>query len=80
MFNMKNKLCQEAFKEETEVNEELVKCFENELLLEVQSRKWLKSFNPKEGGGGHNVPPPGTFTQFLGKITKRSGPKLIVNS
>ena len=38
-------MCQEAFKEETEVNEELVNCFENELPLEVQSKKWLKTFN-----------------------------------
>ena len=45
MFNLKNKECQEAFTNETELNEELLKCFENNLPLEVQSRKWLKAFN-----------------------------------
>ena len=29
MFNLKNKECQESFKKETEINSELLKCFEN---------------------------------------------------
>ena len=45
MFNLKNKACQDAFKNETEVNEALIKCFEDELPLEMQSKKWLKTFN-----------------------------------
>ena len=45
LFNFKNKECQEAFKKETEGNEELIKCFENELSFEVQSKNWLKTLN-----------------------------------
>ena len=45
MFNLKNKICQEAFWKETETNEDLLKCFQNELPLNVQSKKWLKAFN-----------------------------------
>ena len=45
MFNLRNKQCQEMFFKETEENTELVQCFENELPLEVQCRKWLKTFN-----------------------------------
>ena len=45
LFNFKNKVCQEAFKKETEDNEELLNCFQNELPLEKQSKKWLKTFN-----------------------------------
>ena len=45
MFNFKNKEAQENFKNETNINEDLLKCFENELPLRVQSKKWLKSFN-----------------------------------
>ena len=39
LFNLKNRTCQEAFKDETEFNEELLKCFDNELPIEVQSKK-----------------------------------------
>ena len=45
MFNLRNRDCQEAFKNATEVNPELIKCFENDLPIEVQSRKWMKNFN-----------------------------------
>ena len=45
MFNLKNKECQEAFKRETEINQDLLKCFENELPFQAQSKKWLKAFN-----------------------------------
>ena len=45
MFNLKNKSCQEAFKNETEDNPELLNCFKNSLPLEIQSNKWIKSFN-----------------------------------
>ena len=31
LFNFKNKVCQNAFKEETETNEELLNCLDNEL-------------------------------------------------
>ena len=45
LFNFKSKEAQEAFKNETEINEELLNCFENDLSLEVQSKRWLKTFN-----------------------------------
>ena len=45
MFNLKNRECQEHFKNETNINKELLECFENNWPLEVQSKKWLKTFN-----------------------------------
>ena len=45
MFNLKNKEYKEAFTNETELNEELLKYFENNLPLEVQSKTKLKVFN-----------------------------------
>ena len=45
VFNFKNSEGQEIFKRGTEINKELVKCFENNLSLEVQSKKWFKAFN-----------------------------------
>ena len=45
MFKLKNKECQEVFKKETEINADMLKCFENELPIEDQSKKWLKTFN-----------------------------------
>ena len=45
MFNLRNKACQEAFYEETNKNEELLECFENDLSLNDQSKKWKKCFN-----------------------------------
>ena len=45
MFNLKNRACQEAFKEETEVNNQLLQCFDNDLPIEVQSKQWNKVFN-----------------------------------
>ena len=45
MFNLKNKECQEAFKVETEINQDLLKCFSNELPFQVESKQWLKTFN-----------------------------------
>ena len=44
MFNLKNKACQEVFKEVTENNENLLNCFDNDLPLEVQSKKWKRNF------------------------------------
>ena len=44
MFNLKNKACQEAFKEETEDNPKLLEVFENNLPFEFQSKKWVKNF------------------------------------
>ena len=38
LFNLRNKTCQEKYTEETRVNTELIKCFENELPLEIQSK------------------------------------------
>ena len=31
MFNLRNKQCQEAFRKETEINADLLNCFETEL-------------------------------------------------
>ena len=45
LFNLKNKACQEAFYQETEENEELLKSFKNDLPFNVQSMKWKKTFN-----------------------------------
>ena len=44
-FNFRNKVCQEAFKKETDINKQLLECFENELSVEMQSKMWLKAFN-----------------------------------
>ena len=44
-YNFRNKVCQEAFKRETETNRQLLECFENELSVEMQSKIWLKTFN-----------------------------------
>ena len=44
MFNLKNKACQEAFKEATENNQQLLKCFDNNLSIEIQSKQWNKVF------------------------------------
>ena len=45
MFNLKNRECQEHFRNETNMNKEIFECFENNWPLEVQSKKWLKTFN-----------------------------------
>ena len=44
-FNFRNKVCQEAFKRETETNRQLLECFDNELSVEMQSKMWLRTFN-----------------------------------
>ena len=44
-FNFRNKICQEAFTKETETNRQLLECFDNELSVEMQSKRWLKTFN-----------------------------------
>ena len=33
------------FKNETDDNQELIDCFENDLPLQIQSTRWLKKFN-----------------------------------
>ena len=45
LFNFRNKLCQEAFHQETENKKELLECFENNLSVIDQSKKWKKSLN-----------------------------------
>ena len=44
-FNFRNKVCQGEFKKETEINSQLLECFENQLSVEMQCKKWLKTFN-----------------------------------
>ena len=45
MFNLKNKACQEAFKEETEENSKLLDVLNVDLPFEIQCKKWFKTFN-----------------------------------
>ena len=45
MFNLKNKACQEAFKEETDVNPHLLEVLDTDLPFEIQCKKWFKTFN-----------------------------------
>ena len=39
IFNLKNKVCQEAFREETEKNKDLLECFKSKLPLQKQFKK-----------------------------------------
>ena len=45
LFNLHNKDCLKLFTKETQENTHLVKCLENGLPLEEQSKDWLKVFN-----------------------------------
>ena len=45
LFNLRNKICQEKFTQETQEDTQLIRCFENELPLEIQSKNWLGIFN-----------------------------------
>ena len=45
MFNLKNKICQQAFKKETEENSKLLEVFQNDLPFEKQSKNWLHNFD-----------------------------------
>ena len=45
LFNFKNKCCQAAFKDATENNPELLKCFDNNSSFEQQSKVWKKTLN-----------------------------------
>ena len=45
VFNLKNKACQEAFRDETEINKDLLECFESDMPFEVQIKNWEKMFN-----------------------------------
>ena len=45
LFNLKNKVCQAAFKEETDNTTKLTECFQNDLPFSVQSNNWNKTFN-----------------------------------
>ena len=40
IFNLRNRKCQEAFRVETENNEELINCFKNNLSIEEQFNSW----------------------------------------
>ena len=44
MLNLRNKDCQNAFKNMTEINLEFLNCFENDLPFQVQSKSWEKTF------------------------------------
>ena len=45
LFNFKNKRCQAAFKEATENNSDLLKCFDNNVSFEQQSKVWKKTLD-----------------------------------
>ena len=45
MFNLRNKTCQKLFTKETDENISLIRCFDDTLPFEIQSKNWLKSFN-----------------------------------
>ena len=45
MFNLKNKRCQDNFYEETDDNSELLEILKTDLPFDIQSKKWLKTFN-----------------------------------
>ena len=47
LLNFRNKACQEMLTKETQEDTQLIKCFENELPLEIQSKNWFKLFNLK---------------------------------
>ena len=40
LFNLKNKNCQEAFKEATEINQNLIDCFNDDQSLEIQKKSY----------------------------------------
>ena len=40
IYNLKNKVCQEAFREETDKNNDLLKCFENNKPFKTQCIRW----------------------------------------
>ena len=43
--NMRNKICQDAFKVETENNPKLLEVFDNQEPFKTQCNMWLKNFN-----------------------------------
>ena len=45
MFNLRNKDCQVTFNKATDVNPELLNCFKNDLPIEAQGKRWIKTFN-----------------------------------
>ena len=45
LFNLRNEDCQKSLTKETNENNLLVECFENNLTFEAQCQNWLKTFN-----------------------------------
>ena len=45
MFNLKNKYCQETFKQETDTNSDLIEVFNTKLPFDIQCNQWFKTFN-----------------------------------
>ena len=45
IFNLRNRVCKEAFRAETETNEELLNCFNNNLKIDQQFEIWKQSFD-----------------------------------
>ena len=45
IYNLRNKVCQEVFRKETENNQDLLKCFTSKLPLEKQFIKWKRIFD-----------------------------------
>ena len=45
IYNLRNKVCQEAFRKETDENQELLNCFLSKLPIEKQFKKWKEVFD-----------------------------------
>ena len=45
IYNLKNKVCQEAFREETDKNNDLLKCFENNKPFKTQCIRWKNTLD-----------------------------------
>ena len=45
ILNLRNRVCQEAFKVETENNEDLLNCFKNNFTIEEQFEQWKQIFD-----------------------------------
>ena len=45
IYNFRNRVCQEAFRLETENNEDILKCFENNFAIDKQFKNWKHCFD-----------------------------------
>ena len=45
IYNFRNRVCQEAFRLETENNEDILKCFDNDFAIDKQFKNWKHCFD-----------------------------------